>query len=270
MTLILTAITRQSVVMVADMRLTTYGTREVTDEAACKMVVWLGRFLFAYTGPACLEGEPTGAWLARRLSEVPAIEGLLPYLAERATDAIRGLPPLMQTLAIVGAGWLGTPPALRPAYIVVSNFDQATGARLPAVTTARHDLARAEKARVFAAGTKVSPERLAAVEDLVQKRAGRGRARAGDVGAILVQAARKESWSNRTVGRSLQLGSLPEVHRDAGAPLSAEAVPTPRGAPDWRGPEFRLVSGRSGEPEWWMPHAAGFGWTALHESPEPR
>ena len=50
MTLILTAMTRRSVIQVADMRLTNVRTGKVEDEATAKMVAYAGRFVLCVRG----------------------------------------------------------------------------------------------------------------------------------------------------------------------------------------------------------------------------
>ncbi len=70
MTLILTAMTRRSVIQVADMRLTNVRTGKVEDEATAKMVAYAGRFVLSFAGPASMGREPTARWMARVLSGV--------------------------------------------------------------------------------------------------------------------------------------------------------------------------------------------------------
>jgi hypothetical protein len=258
-TLIVTAITRQSVVMVADMRLTRYRTMEVVEEAACKMVVYLGRFIFGYTGPARLDDIPTGEWLAARLSEATSPETALGELARAAERAVAAYPPFMRKLAVVCAGWAGDVSAPKPGYATVSNFDPDSGLLRPTFEVTATRLERSTRARVFTAGVPMEPADLAALEDTIQRRAGRREERPGEFVAHLIGTIRREASRNRTVGRRLLVGSIPGVHHGVGPPLFAAVPTTSTSAPDWRRPEFRMVPRGLGEAVWWLPNLAGIG-----------
>ena len=93
MTLILTAMTRRSVIQVADMRLTNVRTGKVEDEAAAKMVASAGRFVLSFAGPASIGREPTARWMTRVLSGVQDPDEILATLAESCHVA-RGKNPM--------------------------------------------------------------------------------------------------------------------------------------------------------------------------------
>ena len=84
MTLILTAMSRRSVIQVADMRLTNVRTGKVEDEATAKMVAYAGRFVLSFAGPASMGREPTAQWMTRVLSGVKDPGEILGALAESA------------------------------------------------------------------------------------------------------------------------------------------------------------------------------------------
>jgi hypothetical protein len=254
-TLILTAITRRSVVMAADMRLVEYRTNKVRDDRACKMVLYAGRFVFAYTGPGCLDREPTGEWLARSLSLVGDPETIPEVLRERAEAAVRRYPWDRRALAIVGAGWTGSAEHPISTYFTIRNFD-ADDRLAVRFTSTRTVLEGPEKARLFSAGAAVPESLMRHMSDEITRRAGRRDERAGEFAAHLLRGVRSVALGNPTVGRSVLIGSLPGIHRAAGPPLFSQSVVMSLGAPDWRQPEFRVAPDRLDETVWWTPHLA--------------
>ena len=131
MTLILTAMTRRSVIQVADMRLTNVRTGQVEDESTAKMVAYAGRFVLSFAGPASMGREPTAQWMTRVLSGVQDPGEILGALAESAERIVKRYPPNIRGLAVVGAGWSGEPGRSEPIYIQLTNFEFESGALLP-------------------------------------------------------------------------------------------------------------------------------------------
>src|SRR4051794_21189596 len=107
MTLVMTAITRQTVVQLADMRLTNIRTGQIVDEASAKIVAYLGRITFAFTGPACIDRTPTPEWISAVLDGVADPEDAPTALARAADRALLRYEPALKRYAIVGGGWLG-------------------------------------------------------------------------------------------------------------------------------------------------------------------
>ena len=238
MTLILTAITRQSIVQVADMRLTNRRTGRVADEATAKMVSYAGRFVLSFTGPAYMGSEPTAQWIASVLSGLTDPARILVALAQSAQEIVRRYPPAYRGLAIVGAGWLGDPASPRPISIQVANFNFQSGALMSEFQASGSELDPNEKIRLFAAGVPLPPGPLAEVEKLMRRRAGRREERPSEFVTMLVRLARQVAYSNPAVGTDLLVGSIPGVMRDGGPPIFETGMSMPLGAPDWRGTTY--------------------------------
>jgi hypothetical protein len=238
MTLVLTAITRQSIVQVADMRLTNRRTGRVADEATAKMVFYAGRFVLSFTGPAWMGSEPTAQWIASVLSGLTDPARILVDLAQSAQEIVRRYPPAYRHLAIVGAGWLGDPASPRPISIQVANFDFESGVLMRDFHASGSELDPNQKVRLFAAGVPLPPGQLAEVENLMRRRAGRREERPGEFVAMLVRLARQVAFSNPAVGTDLLVGSIPGVKRDGGPPIFETGMSMPLGAPDWRGATY--------------------------------
>lgn len=132
MTLVLTLILNDHVVLVADRRVVTHEGK-ICDDDTNKLVVHEGCHVFAYTGLACLQGERTDRWMARVITESPrnSLLHVLKELRRRATTAFRTIPrrhPLKRH-AFAGVGWVKTLPdkCLRPCMFRVSNFHDRFG-----------------------------------------------------------------------------------------------------------------------------------------------
>jgi hypothetical protein len=246
-TLILTAITRQCVVQLADMRLTGVVTGSVRDEATAKMVAYAGRFVFSFTGPACMDAEPTAQWIARVLSGIQEPSKVLVTLAAEAEPILRRYPENRRRLAIVGAGWLGEARAPRSVYLQVANFEFATGKLLSGFAASGVELQPTEKLKLFAAGASVPADFLGSIEKLMRRRAGRHRERSGEFAAHMRRAAWIVADNRATVGKRVLIGSIPGVHDGAGPPLFQAGMIVPFGRPDWHQPVYLYVSDRPGE-----------------------
>lgn len=209
MTLILTALTRQTIVQVADMRLTNTRTGRVVDDSSAKMVVYGGRFLFSYTGPACMGSEPTARWLATVLAGVTDPGNLLETLAKEAQKVIKTYPPAQRHLAIVGAGWLDSGNGVSPAYLQVANYDFATRALFPEMRPSSGGLQPTERVRLHVAGADLPADLRDEAMDHLQRRSGRRREQPANLVAILGPLARRVALTNRTVGRRVLIGAIP-------------------------------------------------------------
>ena len=122
MTLILSAISQEVVVMVADRRLT-YLDRRIHDNATNKLVVYNDTFAFGYSGLATIEGHPVDHWLARGLRAYANLNDALQGIAKRATRVFAILPRgIPRHQAFVGVGWVRTSEAdLEPVWVCISN-----------------------------------------------------------------------------------------------------------------------------------------------------
>jgi len=251
-TLILTAMTPNSIVQVSDMRLTNNATWEVVDEATAKTVVYEGRAMWSYTGPACMGNQPTATWLASLLADNGPDE-VVDAIGRSADAILRRYPEHARRFAVVAVGWEGSSSDLSPRYRRIANFDFVTEALWPSMRAAEVRLdPRRDKARVFAAGVALEPSLHAEVEGRVRRRAGRRDEHAGDIVAILTATFSRVAVGQRRVGRRALIGSIPRewlrTWRDRplddswiriGGDDTVPGLWISRNAdPDWAGPAF--------------------------------
>ena len=95
------------------MRLTDTWTWKVVDETTAKMVVYEGRAMWAFGGPACMGDQPTAVWLASLLADNGPDE-IGGAIGRSADSILRRYPEPARRLAVVAAGWQGSPEALVP------------------------------------------------------------------------------------------------------------------------------------------------------------
>ena len=129
-TLILTAMTPNTLVQVSDMRVTNNWTWEVVDETTPKTVVYEGRAMWAFAGPACMGDQPTAVWLASLLAANGPDE-IVDAIRRSGDSILRRYPERARRLAVVAAEWQGSNEALVPRYRQVANFDFVTGELWP-------------------------------------------------------------------------------------------------------------------------------------------
>lgn len=132
MTLVLSAICSDAVVMVADRRMTWKPAGPAPEERN-KLVVYKDRFAFAFSGLAEIEGLPVDGWLARGLRADEDFETALRGIARRAADFFARLPASVpKHQAFVGVGWRNvTATRVKPLWICISNaWDPRTSAWL--------------------------------------------------------------------------------------------------------------------------------------------
>ncbi len=233
MTLILTAMSRRSVIQVADMRLTNVRTGKVEDEATAKMVAYAGRFVLSFAGPASMGREPTAQWMTRVLSGVKDPGEILGALAESAERIVKHYPPNIRGLAIVGAGWSGEPDRPRPIYLQLTNYDFGSGALLPRFQSSRVELKPNEKVLLLSAGVPLPDAQVSEVQQLMRRRAGRREERPAEFVAMMLRLARSVAFGQRTVGTRFLVASIPTVRRAEEPPLVRTGMATPIGKPDW-------------------------------------
>ena len=221
MTLILTAMTRRSVIQVADMRLTNVRTGRVEDESTAKMVAYAGRFVLSFAGPASMGREPTARWMTRVLSGVQDPDEILEVLADSAERIVKGYPPNIRGLAVVGAGWSGEPERSGPTYIQLTNFDFGSGTLLPGFQAFRAELKPHEKVLLLSAGVPVRETLVDEVQQLMRRRAGRRDERPAELVAMMLKLARSIAIGQRTVGTRFLVASIPGVPRPGTSSLAS-------------------------------------------------
>ena len=216
------------------------------------MVVYEGRAMWAFAGPACMGDRPTAVWLASLLADNGPNE-IVDAIGRSADSILRRYPERARRLAVVAAGWQGSPEAMVPRYRRIANFDFVTGELWPAMRAIEERLdPRRDKARVFAAGVELPPSLHAEIEGQVRHRAGRRTENAGDVVAILTAAFATLAMRHPRVGRRALIGSIPRdwLSHWRDRPLTGhwnrlggdDAVPglwlSREPEPGWAGPAF--------------------------------
>lgn len=138
MTQVISAITQNYVLLVADRQLTFLdgpkrGQR--MDDNACKLVSLCNMSGIGYTGLARIDGIPTHEWIAKTLASErcsdPGVASRL--LAERAGVALSSVPLDLrrQTFVIAGWGYIKNLNGLRSCLCVVTNMMDNSGKMLP-------------------------------------------------------------------------------------------------------------------------------------------
>ncbi|MEV6525017.1 hypothetical protein AB0M43_23975 [Longispora sp. NPDC051575] len=133
MTLILSAMTQQCIVMVSDRRLTDSVTKKIVEHNENKVVLLADRLMLGYTGFAKLDKTPTDIWVAEQVTGSHPSQWLT-ILQERAAVAVRRVrrnyrvPPSKSRHAFLVAGWLPDESGVdRPHSFLISNFHDANG-----------------------------------------------------------------------------------------------------------------------------------------------
>lgn len=219
MTLVLSAISRDAVVMVADRKMTWRPAGPAPEERN-KLVVYRDRFAFAFSGLAEIEGLPVDGWLARGLRADADFEVALQGIAKRATETFARLPShVPKHQAFVGVGWGNvTATRVKPLWICISNaWDSTTGQWLRVANAEFTVTALAlPPARLWivcpAIGARLSGSQATRIRELVRpalKHKGRG-ARAAK---LLGKAIQEVAQSDPSVGDEPTCVVLPRPRR---------------------------------------------------------
>lgn len=123
MTLVLTSLSHEHILQVADRRLT-LPDGSLYDDDTNKAVFYCGRVAVAYTGLAIMEGKPTAEWIASCMKDAANTESAMREIAKRAEQHLKKIDVGDQRLAVVATGWgtyKGAQPPL-PFICVASNF----------------------------------------------------------------------------------------------------------------------------------------------------
>ena len=141
MTLILSCLTEHYAIQVSDRRLT-LEDGSLCDDHTNKAILVNGHIVFGYTGLAFLDKGKisTGQWFVNALSEAykahpnVSLTTTSEFIANLATEEVNRLniSHELKRLAFVGIGWCKPhgQEALKPTYIVISNFHNADGRQL--------------------------------------------------------------------------------------------------------------------------------------------
>ncbi len=242
MTQILTCLTDDVVVMVADRRLTRAtpdGRIEVVDDDAAKVVLLGQQVAVGYTGLANVRPPPrarTDWWLVDALSPPEAtLDGTVEQLRVRATEVFGKMShvgPRAKRHAFVAAGWSPSGGGVRPFYLTISNALSSYGFWLekstPEFVTHIEWLPQGTPFRFDATGQRAP----AAVKQRVLAELSNPEGRApSQIAANLTRAVRETAEKNDTVGEGLLVTVIPRdtASKTGGLVISTEESVDPYG-----------------------------------------
>jgi hypothetical protein len=171
MTHILTFLTHDHIVQVADRRLT-WPNGELFDDDTNKAVFYCGRVAVAYSGVYQMEGKPTAEWIGSCMKDATQTEEAMYQVAERAERYLQKTNLKDKRLAVVATGWGtkdGTPPN-REFLCVASNFSPGRGVGPWEVWTKVFDAS----GQLFVVGADLYPGERKRLFRLIKRAAERG------------------------------------------------------------------------------------------------
>lgn len=133
MTLLACVLTPDYVVLCADRRLSIKenGGYRVAEDEECKIVVYNMFSIWAYTGPARINNQPTAQWLTQELSGFKhrSYDLAISYIAKRLGQVIAPIPREFSRLTVISVGYMYFPElsGLTPVMAKISNFEQPDG-----------------------------------------------------------------------------------------------------------------------------------------------
>jgi len=229
MTLVLSLVTHDHLIQASDRRFVSLNGKKVipTNDYKNKAVCWRGRMAFAFTGLAELGPERrTDRWLANAIWEA-ASDGNTDHrvMLQRLTDAsttefakprIRRIPSELRRHAFVVVGWARFVPEAdtAPYTAYVSNFHVKGKSGIRSLASARPEFEwflqrlAPDQHGLLETLNGVSPRRLSQlIEHLADVHTTRGEP--GPLIDVMVDAVRKESKFNQSVGRGVLINVLP-------------------------------------------------------------
>ncbi len=224
MTLVLTCLTHEAVLIISDRRLTSYPSAsrpvKVVQEDATK-AVFADHWLFGYTGLSRLEGKRTDLWLADRL--VKRVQQHLSICvseimqdADRQISWVERLHPQLAPIAqaFIGAGWFIDPLTNKSytGYYLVSNFHDTRGQPngVGAFRTDCRDLTSNSACLVQAIGAGVAMNEIRTLEVQISRTIRRGGG-PNAVGRHLFDFIQMISQREVSVGNRFILSCIPKA-----------------------------------------------------------
>jgi hypothetical protein len=270
MTQILTCITQDAVVVVADRRLTDLRTGDVMDDESCKLILIQTQAVIAYTGLANLKPPPRGQtdlWIVDTLTPppptLPAFTSLLGHAAYERFSKISHLGPRAKRHTFVMAGWhrVNANSPFDPFISTISNAERDDGG-WEERASGRFVLRTRELKRDFELWVAGQPL-IADDETRLRSRLGDPANReAGTIGSLLANAVRATSRKNRAVGPAMLVAVLPRPEEQySGVPISVVESPAEAKVvlPEISSPQTFYVSTGGGDAQLYAPHVIARG-----------
>lgn len=215
MTLILTCLSREHIVQVADRRLTK-SDGKLYDDDTNKAVFYCGRVAVGYTGLAEMEGKSTAEWIGSCMKDATETETAMNRVAESAEHYFQqsNLSDISKRLAVVATGWgtLRGEQPIRPFICVASNFmtdswEWWPSAYEPMVVRTRF-LNKSSSHYIFAAGQNINSEEEIHLNLLVQRAIENG-AMAMAIVSLLGDMVQSVANRSDKVGKGMIIHLLP-------------------------------------------------------------
>lgn len=227
-TLLVSALTQDCVWQVADRRLTNVVTGCTVSTDTNKAVHFARSMLFAFTGPAELEGTPTATWVADRLSVGTDADDCVAALLEGLERAIAHVRPDLRAFAVDGVGWgidrrSGAPvPHLLRISTCIDAEGIWTGTRHEQINMWSGWLKPHAGLNMRPAGQPVPAAVGQHWERQIRRRLAGG-ARSSDIGRCLVQLVRDVAANNKAVGQGVLVSAIPRrsIERPSGLTLAS-------------------------------------------------
>ncbi len=261
MTQILTALTADCVVMVADRRLVDLDSGALVDDEACKVVSLGSQAVFGFAGLANLRPRPRGQtdlWLVDVLSPPPArlneVAAAIGSAAAEAFGRISHLGPRAKRHTFVGAGWqtAATESDFEPFFMTISNAQGANGAWRARAGESFEQHARRLKGALSAVHVAGQPLRAAQRRELEEAlRVSRNRD-PRPIASLLAKAIRRTAGTNTAVGAGLLGVILPRNAVSSNAGFAVHPI-EPANGPDIQLPPV------SGPTAFYVPSASNAG-----------
>jgi hypothetical protein len=236
MTLLLTCLTPDYVVLAADRRLIELPSEKIVDDDAAKVVVLGTQVVFAYTGLANVLPPPRGRtdlWIVDCLTPPPPdLPAVFTKLRDDATATFRSIArvgPKSKRHAFVGAGWQqSSAGGFEPFVGVISNAQKPDGTwhewPKPEFEIGLHRLGAGEPFGLHSSGQPADPELKAAARALLKI----GAQDPARIASLLATAVRTVAGRNRAVGAGLIAVILPRAEAATGSGVSIQGfLPSP-------------------------------------------
>lgn len=230
-TLIISVLSQDCVWQVADRRLTDVASGRVVSRDTNKAVLFVRSMLFAFTGPARLQGRDTASWIADQLASDPDPEKALADLPGAIDAALKRLQPrALRAFALDGVGWAldRQTGMVGPRLLRFSNCIDPEGVwtgRLDDPVTIFDGIMKpGVLVNMRAAGQPVPQAVGKFWERQVRRRIASG-APPHDVGKCLVEWVRQVAANNPAVGPGVLLSAMPRSEAVAPSGMTIASMP---------------------------------------------
>ncbi|MEU7957763.1 hypothetical protein [Micromonospora humida] len=216
MTLILSAMTPNFIVLASDRRLTDGATGKLITDRENKAVLLYGQIIMGYTGLARLGRMPTDKWIVQTLTGVPPAMAVT-VLAEETATIIRGMrvPEALRSHAYLLAGWLMDRATNQrvATSILISNFHNEHGKRIAprgGFIAIRRSMGRSSVG-IQSVGVPLADTQLRMVRRKAERLYRNNPNRPDGIVDLLINALSNVSGTDSSVGSEMLVTSFPKA-----------------------------------------------------------